>query len=183
MGVYIYISMNEVTVNENVLPSCLSCPLLSYFVVSLHTDRVRVYACVRKERERQSASRERRTGEDGVRGKQARARKRERVKRTGQHKDAENERKKMHYSQTDDYLTLYRWSSFGCWLVMVTTFSSLLFFLSRIAFRLSFSFALHATSGLSSHTTLPILLTATTRFFLLFFFFLCKKDQRQRHTM
>jgi hypothetical protein len=43
--------MNEVTVNENALSSSLSCPLLSYFVVSLHTDRVRVYACVRKERE------------------------------------------------------------------------------------------------------------------------------------
>ena len=152
--------MNEVTVNENVLSSSLSCPLLSYFVVSLHTDRVRVYACVRKERERQSASRERRTGEDEVRGKQTRAR--ERVKGTGHHKDAENERKKMHYSQTDDYLTLYRWSSFGCWLVMVTTFSSLLPFLHYIS--LSLSFALHATSGLSSHTTLPILFT-TTRFF------------------
>lgn len=55
MYIYIYISMNEVTVNENVLPSCLSCPLLSYFVVSLHTDRVRVYACVRKEREKDRA--------------------------------------------------------------------------------------------------------------------------------
>ena len=72
MCICVCISMNEVTVNENVLPSCFSCPLLSYFVVSLHTDRVRVYACVRKERERerQSASREQRTGEDGVRGKQ-----------------------------------------------------------------------------------------------------------------
>jgi hypothetical protein len=42
---------------------------------------------------------------------------------------------------------------------------SLLFFLSCITFlSLSLSFALHATSGLSGHTTLPILLT-TTRFF------------------
>jgi hypothetical protein len=43
--------MDEVTVNENVLSAPLSCPLLSYFAMSLHTDRVRVYACVRKERE------------------------------------------------------------------------------------------------------------------------------------
>ena len=49
------ISTNEVTVNENVLSASLSCPLLSYFVVSLHTDRVRAYACVRKERERDRA--------------------------------------------------------------------------------------------------------------------------------
>ena len=144
--------------------------------------------CAERERERKTEREPRaangRRWSEGQASARARKRERERVKGTGQHKDAENERKKMHYSQTDDYLTLYRWSSFGCWLVMVTTFSSLLFFLSRIAFRLSFSFALHATSGLSSHTTLPILLTtATTRFFSPFFFFLCKKrDQRQRHT-
>ena len=74
-----------VTVNDNVLLG-FSCPLLSYFVMSLHTDRVR-FLCVRVERERerergretQSASRERRTGEGEVRGKQcARARARER---------------------------------------------------------------------------------------------------------
>jgi hypothetical protein len=63
-----------VTVNDNVLLS-FSCPLLSYFAMSLHTDRVR-FLCVRVERERereretQSASRERRTGEGEVRGKQ-----------------------------------------------------------------------------------------------------------------
>ena len=43
--------VDEVTVNDNVLSSSLSCPPLSYFAMSLHTDRVRVYACVRKERE------------------------------------------------------------------------------------------------------------------------------------
>ncbi len=81
--------------------------------------------------------------------------------------------KKMHYSQTDDYLTLYRWSSFGCWLVMVTTFSSLLPFSHCIS--LSHSFALYATSGLSSHTALPILLTTTRFFFAVLLFFLSKK--------
>jgi hypothetical protein len=167
--------MDELTVNENVLSSSLSCPLLSYFAMSLHTDRVRVYACVRKgrERERQSASRERRTGEDEVRGKQARARKR--VKGTGHHKDGENEKKKMHYSQTDDYLTLYRWSSFGCWLVMVTTFSSLLLFLSRIAFlsRSLLRCMQHLVCPAIQRCLFFLLLPD---FFSLFsFFFLCKK--------
>jgi hypothetical protein len=48
---YIRILVDEVTVNDNVISSSLSCPPLSYFAMSLHTDRVRVYACVRKERE------------------------------------------------------------------------------------------------------------------------------------
>ncbi len=48
---------------------------------------------------------------------------------------------------------------------------------------LSLSFALHATSGLSSHTTLPILLTTTRFFFAVLLFFSLQKDQRQRHTM
>jgi len=126
--------------------------------------------CAERERERQSAIREQRTGEDEVRGKQARARKR--VKGTGHHKDGENERKKMHYNQTDAYLTLYRWSSFRCLLVMVTTFSS--FFLALHFFSRSL-FALHATSGLSSHTTLPILLPTTGFFFAVLLFFLCKE--------
>jgi hypothetical protein len=61
----------------------LLCPCTLIVCVCMH---------VCGKRERQSASRERRTGEDEVRGKQARARKR--VKGTGQHKDGENERKK-----------------------------------------------------------------------------------------
>src|SRR5262245_44005401 len=82
--------------------------------------------CAERERERET-EREPRAANGRRRSEgQANARARKRVKGTGQHKDGENERKKMHYSQTDDYLTLYRWSSFGCWLVMVTTFSSLL---------------------------------------------------------
>lgn len=48
------ILVDEVTVNDNVLSSRLLCPLLSYFVMSLHNDRVRAYACVRKERERET---------------------------------------------------------------------------------------------------------------------------------
>lgn len=82
-----------VTVNDSILLG-FSCPLLSYFAMSLHTDRVRLYACVWKERER-GERRERRTGEgEGeVRGKQKRARERNRVEGTGHYKDAENERK------------------------------------------------------------------------------------------
>jgi heme/copper-type cytochrome/quinol oxidase subunit 4 len=56
---------------------------------------------------------------------------------------------------------------------MVTTFSSLLP-LSR-CISLSLSFALHATSGLSSRTALPILLYYYPIFFSLFFFFPVKK--------
>ncbi len=63
----------------------LLCPCTLIVCVCMHV-------CGKRERERQSASRERRTGEDEVRGKQTRARKR--VKGTGHHKDAENERKK-----------------------------------------------------------------------------------------
>jgi hypothetical protein len=122
--------------------------------------------CGKREREGERDRARAESSEGEVRDKQTRARKR--VKRTGHHKDGENERKKMHYNQTDDYLTLYRWSSFGCWLVMVTTFSSLLP-LSR-CISLSLSFALHATSGLSSHTALPILLYYYPIFFSLFFF-------------
>lgn len=104
---------------------------------------VRMRVCGKRERERHRAANGRRRSEG-----QASASARKRVKGTGHHKDRKNE-KKMHCNQTDDYLTLYRWSSFGCWLVMVTTFSSLLLFPSFITF-LSHSFALHATSGLSS---------------------------------
>lgn len=141
--------------------------------------------CAERERERQSASRERRTGEDGVRGKQARAQERESKRdRTAQ---GCREREKKNALQSNgrlfDALPLV-----VVWVLVGdgddVLFSSLLFFLSRIAFRLSFSFALHATSGLSSHPTLPILLTATTRFFSLFFFFLCKKtNDSDTHTM
>jgi hypothetical protein len=52
-AIYICRLVGEVTVNDNVVSFPLSCPLLSYFVMSLHTDCVRVYACVRKERERE----------------------------------------------------------------------------------------------------------------------------------
>jgi hypothetical protein len=66
--------------------------------MSLHTDRVHVYACVWKEREgEREGERDRARAESSegeVRDKQMRARKR--VKRTGHHKDGENERKKMH---------------------------------------------------------------------------------------
>jgi len=140
-----------------------------------------MHVCGKGERERQSASRERRTGEDEVRGKQARARKR--VKGTGHHKDGENEKKKNALQSNGrlfDALPLV--------VVRVLVgdgddvlFSSPLPFSHCIS--LSLSFALHATSGLSSHTTLPILLTTTRFFFAVLLFFSLQKDQRQRHTM
>jgi hypothetical protein len=117
--------------------------------------------------------------EGEVRGKQARAREREqkgqditRMKRT---------QEKTHYNQTDDYLTLYRWSLFERWLVMVTTFSSLL--PSSHCISRSLSFAQHATSGLSSRAALLTLLAPTPFFSLFFLSSLCKKDQQRRHTM
>ena len=74
-------------------------------------------------------------------------------------------RKKMHCNQTADYLTLYRWSLFARWLmVMVTTFSSLLSPSSCVS-SLSLSFAQHATSGLSSQRALLFLLASTPPFF------------------
>jgi heme/copper-type cytochrome/quinol oxidase subunit 4 len=119
-------------------------------------------------RERQSASRKQRRRSEG----QANAREKESKKDRTPQGWREREKKNA-CNQTDDYLMLYRWSSFGCSLVMVTTFSSLLP-LSR-CISLSLSFALHATSGLSSHTALPILLYYYPIFFSLFFFFPVKK--------
>ena len=55
-----------VTVNDNVLLG-FSCPLLSYFVMSLHTDRVR-FLCVRVEREREG-ERHRARAESGEQAK------------------------------------------------------------------------------------------------------------------
>jgi 4-hydroxybenzoate polyprenyltransferase len=52
------------------------------------------------------------------------------------------------------------------------------FFLA-LHFSLALFFALHATSGLSSHTMLPVLLT-TNRFFFRCSSFSPQKDQRQR---
>ncbi len=103
----------------------LFCPLLSSCYVLVHWSCACVCVCAKRERERDVAQAE--SSEGKVRGKQARTQERasERAKGTGHHKDEKNA-KKMHYNQTDDYLTLYRWSSFERWLVMVTTFSFLL---------------------------------------------------------
>lgn len=81
--------------------------------------------------------------------------------------------KKMHCNQTDDYLTLYRWSSFGCWLMMVTTFSSLLPSSHSISSRTLFCVAcniwfVQPHNVAYSSYYYPI-------FFSPFFFFFCKK--------
>jgi hypothetical protein len=114
--------VGEVTVNDDTLLSLLSS---SFFLLCPCALIVCVCVRVREERERDVAQAE--SSEGKVRGKQARTQERasERAKGTGHHKDEKNA-KKMHYNQTDDYLTLYRWSSFERWLVMVTTFSFLL---------------------------------------------------------
>jgi len=174
--------VGEVTVNDNVLSFPLSCPLLSYFVMSLHTDCVRVYACVRKEREREretKTEREPRAANGRRRSEgQASARARKRVKGTGHHKDAKNERKKNALQSNG---RLFDALPLVVVRVLVGDGDDVLFssFFLALHFSLALFFALHATSGLSSHTMLPVLLT-TNRFFFRCSSFSPQKDQRQR---
>lgn len=133
-------------------------------------------ACRKRERERErdprAANRRRRSE-----GQAKRARERNRVKGTGHYKDAENERKKcIAMKRTIIWrFTVGRSSGVAWWWWR----RSLLFFLPlSLSFALHFSFSLsfaqHATSGLSSQTTLPFLLT-TSPFFAVLLPSFCKK--------
>jgi hypothetical protein len=164
--------MNEVTVNENALSSSLSCPLLSYFVVSLHTDRVRVYACVRKEREteREPRAANGRRWSEG----QANAREKESKKDRTPQGCREREKKKcIIVKRTIIWrFTVGRRSGVGWWWWR----RSLLFFLSCITFlsRSRLRCMQHLVCPATQHCLFFLLLPD---FFSLFFFsfFLCKK--------
>jgi hypothetical protein len=149
----------------------LFCPLLSFLLCPCTLIVcVCVCVCMCAERDRaQTESSEQRRQSEG----QANAHTREREQKGQDSTRMKRTQKKTHYNQTADYLTLYRWSSFERWLVMVTAFSSLL--PSSHCISRSLSFAQHATSGLSSRAALLTLLAPTPFFSLFFLSPLCKK--------
>jgi hypothetical protein len=112
-----------------------------------------------------------------VRGKQARAREKESKRdRTPQ---GCKEREKKNALQSNG--RLFDALPLVVVRVLVGDGDDVLFssFFLALHFSLALFFALHATSGLSSHTMLPVLLT-TNRFFFRCSSFSPQKDQRQR---
>ena len=156
--------VDEVTVNDEALFSFSS--TLFFLVVSLHIDRVCVLACARMERERRIEHEPRVASGWSQSEGQAEStrvdkkRREKKVERTGHYKDGENG-KKIITMPTDDSLD-------GLPLVVIEAFAGdadgILFSSSSISLSLSLSKhirflprslrTLHATSGLSTRSTL-----------------------------
>lgn len=169
--------VGEMTVNDDAL-LFFSCPLLPSCYVLVHWSCACEWIEKEKHGEKESKSRVANRRCEGQAS--THQRKRERVERTGHHKDRKNAKNAS--QSTDDYLTLQHWPSFERWFVMMmmtTTFSFFLLpslhYISR-----SLSFTHYATSGLSGHTTMLTSLPLRCSFSLFFLlFFRCKTDQQR----